>query len=121
MKSVIVRNKDALKSALKGDATEIVVDDAKLIKQLSAIRRLRKIGPIAIGIVIAGIALIPVTGGASLPVGLSRVMGARAAIPVSANIVGLSIAIGGTIVIGILTDWEEVEVAGVFKLRRKSK
>ncbi|NVZ09855.1 hypothetical protein HW932_11345 [Allochromatium humboldtianum] len=120
MKSVIVRNKDALKAALQGDAAEIVVDDARLIKQLRAIRRLRKAGPIAIGVVIAAIPLIPVTGGASLPVGMVGVMGASA-FPVSASVIGLSIAIGGIIVIGILTDWEEVEVAGVFKLRRKSK
>lgn len=119
MKPVIVRNKDELKCALQGEAEEIIVADEKLVKYLRAVRRLRKAGPVAIGLVVAAIPLIPVTGGASLPVALAGVMGAPA-FSVSASIMGLALAIGGIVLIGLLTDWEEVEVAGVFKLKRKS-
>lgn len=120
MTTVTVRNKDELKAALSGNAQEIVIQNSKLIKQLRAIRRLRKAGPLAIGAVIAAIPLIPLTGGASLPTALVGFMGASAA-PVTASVVGLVIAIGGILLIAVLTDWEEVEIGGVFKLKRKSK
>lgn len=120
MDTVTVRNKEDLKNALSSNATEIIVDDGKLVKQLRAIKLLRKAGPIAIGAVVAAIPLVPITGGASLPatiVGFVGVSGFGA----SASILGLTIAIGGIYVIGVFTNWEEVELAGVFKLKRKSK
>ena len=120
MNSVVVKNSSELKSALHKNVDEIIIEDEKLIQQLRVVGYLRKAGPIAIGIVVAAIPLIPFTGGASLPLALSGVMGASA-IPVSAGIAGLCVAIGGIVVISILTDWEEVEVFGVFKLRRKKK
>ena len=120
MKSITVHNKDELKAALKGDATEIVVSNPELVKQLRAIRLLRKAGPVAIGAVIAAIPLIPVTGGGSLAMTTAGLMG-TAGIGVSTSLIGLSIAIGGMVVIGIFTDWEEVELFGVFKLKRKGK
>ncbi|MBE9155014.1 hypothetical protein [Cyanobium sp. LEGE 06113] len=115
-----VRNKNELKSALSSSADEIVIENQKLVKQLRAIKLLRKAGPLAIGIVIAAIPLLTFTGGVSLPATLLGFMGASA-LPVSSSVVGLTVAIGGIVLIGILTDWEEVEIAGVFKLRRKRK
>lgn len=120
MNLIVVKSSSELKSALHKNADEIIIEDEKLIQQLRVVGYLRKAGPIAIGIVIAAIPLIPFTGGASLPLALTSVLGASA-LPVSAGIVGLCIAIGGIVVISILTDWEEVEVAGVFKLKRKKK
>ncbi|MDY4283092.1 MULTISPECIES: hypothetical protein [Xanthomonas] len=120
MVGVTIHNKEELKAALSGSADEIVVQDQNLIKHLRAIRRLRKAGPLAIGAVVAAIPLIPFTGGASLPVTLFGFLG-MSAIPVTAGIAGLAVAISGVVLIGLLTDWEEVEMAGVFKLKRKSK
>lgn len=118
MKTVIVRTKEELQEALKSNADEIQIENATLIKQLRAINKLRLAGPIAIGAVIAAIPLIPVTGGASLPATLFAFVG-TSALTVSSGILGLCIAIGGVVVISIFTDWEEVEVAGVFKMKRK--
>jgi hypothetical protein len=117
MKTVIVRNKDELKTALKSDADEIVIESNELINQLRAIKTLRKAGPIAIGVIVAAIPLIPVTGGGSM-VAAAAAAGATTS---GVGIVALCIAIGGILVIGIFTDWEEVEIAGIFKLKRKQK
>jgi hypothetical protein len=118
MISVTVHNKNELKSALGSSADEIVVENQELAKQLRAVKLLRKAGPLAIGVVVAAIPLIPFTGGASLAVGLYGFVGASAA-SATGGVVALLVAIGGVVLIGLLTDWEEVEIAGVFKLKRK--
>lgn len=120
MKTVVARNKAELKAALKSDASEIVIEDAKLAKDVRAIRRLRKAGSVAIAAAIVAIPLIPLTGGASVPTVMAGFLG-TAAVPVSMSLVGLTLAIGGTVLIAWLTDWDEVEVAGVLKLKRRSK
>ncbi len=118
MKSVVVRNKSELKKALKSEVDEIVVENEQLEKQLRSVRLIRKAGPMAIGAIVVAIPFIPFTGGASVPAAMVGVMGTSGAVA-STGLIGLVIAIGGVVVIGILTDWEEVEVAGVFKLKRK--
>jgi hypothetical protein len=117
MKTIVVRNKDELTTALKSDADEIVIDSNELVKQLRAIKTLRKAGPIAIGVIVAAIPLIPVTGGGSLVAAAAAAGAATSGVGIGA----LCIAIGGILVIGIFTDWEEVELAGIFKLKRKQK
>ena len=67
MNLIVVKSSSELKSALHKNADEIIIEDEKLIQQLRVVGYLRKAGPIAIGIVIAAIPLIPFTGGASLP------------------------------------------------------
>lgn len=120
MKSVVVRDKKQLKHAIKSDVDEIVIESASLEKQLRSVGLIKKAGPYAIAAIVAAIPLIPFTGGTSVPIAMSGVMGASGAIA-STSIIGLVIAIGGVVVISIFTDWEEVEIAGVFKLKRKSK
>ena len=112
MKTAIVKNKAELKTALKSDVDEIFIESDELVQQLRSIKTLRKAGPIAVGIVVAAIPLIPLTGGGSM-------VAAVATTGVSTSILALCIAIGGVVVIGIFTDWEEVEIPGVFKLKRK--
>ena len=129
MTTVVVKNKEELKAALQGTATEIIVDDAKLATQLRTIRRLRKAGPLVIGGVIASIALIPVTGGTSAAAGVAALSGAATAGVAGTSVgafsgfglAGLCVAIGGTVVIGMLTDWDQVEIFGVVKLKRKAR
>lgn len=114
MKTVVAKNKAELKTALKSDADEILIEGDELVQQLRRIKTLRKAGPIAVGIIVAAIPLVPLTGGGSM-------VAAAAATGVSTSVLTLCIAIGGVVVIGIFTDWEEVEIAGVFKLKRKQK
>jgi len=120
MTTVIVRTKEELKAALNSNVIEIQIDNPELVKQLKSLRQLRLAGPLAIGSVIAAIPLMPVTGGASLPAAMVGFLGTSAFV-VASGISALCIAIGGIVVIGILTDWEEVELIGVFKLKRKRK
>lgn len=119
MNTVVIKNKDQLKSALKSDATEIIVDDDQLVAQLRNIKRLRVVGPFAVAGAVAAITLVPFTGGASAVAGGAALSAAAGSSISTLGIAGLCIAIGGTVVIGIFTDWEEVELVGVFKLKRK--
>lgn len=127
MKTVLVTSTQELKDALKGNASEILIKDEKLAGQLRLIRRLVKASPLAIGAVIASIALIPATGGTSAAVTAMYVTGAgagAAAGGTSAAGIGigaLCVAIGGTVLIALFTDWEHVEIGGILKLKRKAK
>jgi hypothetical protein len=126
MKTVVVKTKDELKIALKGDASEIIVEDDNLIKQLRVIQRVRRAGPFVVGGIIASLALIPATGGISAAptsIFVSALVAGASAETAGAglSITGLCVAIGGVIAISLLTDWEEVSVPGAFKLKRKSK
>ena len=120
MKSITVKNQEELKAALLEKPDEIIIENIDLITKLRAISLIRKAGPVAIAAIAAAIPLIPFTGGASVPSALVGFMGISAA-STSAGLLALCIAIGGIVVIGIFTDWEEVEVGNVFTLRRKKK
>ncbi|OOE57836.1 hypothetical protein BZG13_08765 [Salinivibrio sp. ML323] len=120
MKSVTVRDKKELKKALKSDVDEIVIENHSLEKNLKSVALIRKAGPYAIAAIVAAIPFIPFTGGASVPATMVSFMGASGA-AASTGVISLVAAIGGVVVIGIFTDWEEVEIAGVFKLKRKRK
>jgi hypothetical protein len=125
MKTVLVTSTQELKDALKGNASEILIKDEKLAGQLRLIRRLVKASPLAIGAVIASIALIPATGGTSAAVTAMYVTGAGAAAggtsAAGIGIGALCVAIGGTVLIALFTDWEHVEIGGILKLKRKAK
>ncbi|KJY93928.1 hypothetical protein [Pseudoalteromonas ruthenica] len=119
MKVVTASNKEELKEAINSDATEIIIDDASLAKKLKAIKVIKQAGPLAVGAILVAIPLIPVTGGASVP---TAAFFSSAGTSVAATtIAGLVIAIGGTVVISLFTDWEQVELNGVFKLKRTPK
>lgn len=113
-----VRTGEELKQALKSRPDEILILDEDLATRLRAIKYIKSLGPLAIAAVIAAIPLAVSTGGSS-----AVVLGfaAPTAIASTTSIVALCAAIGGTIVISIFTDWEEVEIAGVLKLKRKTK
>lgn len=115
VKTVTVHSKAELKTALAAKVDEIIVADAELTKQLKALRMARNAGPVAIGALIAAIPLIPFTGGTSIPIAVGFVGGGA-----GAAIAGLAVAIGGALLIGILTDWEEVELNGLVKLKRRN-
>jgi len=104
---------------------EIVITDSGLIKRVRAFRLMAKYGPAGVAAITAAILAAVPTGGASLA-GLSAVAfasgaGAAAAWTAPAVIAVILTGLGGTLAIGLLTDWEEVEMPGGFKLKRKSK
>jgi 4-hydroxybenzoate polyprenyltransferase len=74
---------------------------------------------------LAAIPLIPATGGGSL-FAVAAFSGGLATAGTVSGVSGMAIAamcvaIGGIVVIGIFTDFEEVEINGIFKLKRKVK
>ncbi len=118
---VDVRTADELKVALKSDVDEITILDEGLAAKIRSVRRMKRYSPIALGVLVAAaVAAVP-TGGASLGAGAYYFAATSAAggTTASAAIWFLVATLGGILVIGIFTDWEEVEVKGVLKLKRK--
>ncbi|MEJ5033688.1 hypothetical protein WH243_03140 [Acinetobacter sp. MYb177] len=113
-----VDNAKELKQAIQSQELEIIINDEKLITQIKALNYVLKLGPFAVAGLIAAIPLIATTG----PLGAMAVtaIAPTAAISTSA-IVALVVAIGGTIAISLLTDWEIVELPMGIKLKRKQK
>lgn len=113
-----VDNAKELKQAIQNKENEIIINDEKLITQLKALNYILKLGPLAVAGLIAAIPLVSTTG----PLGFAAVsaLAPTAAVSTSA-IVALIVAIGGTIAISLLTDWEIVELPMGIKLERKRK
>lgn len=132
MKSVIVKTEKELKLAMKDKSIdEIEIQNYGLINKIKIISKIKKTAPWLIGAICIAIPLIPFTGGTSLvPVlsGLSGIGGFVGATGAGAGgttailaIVALCVAIGGSLVISLFTDWEEVEIGNYIKLKRKGK
>ena len=117
--SIEVRSISELKVAVKSDASEIIVTDKKLAGRLKAVRTIKRLGPVAVGGVIASIPFIVATGG----IGAGVIAGfAPGAAWTGAAIAGLVVAVGGTIAINLFTDWDYVELPmGIKMERRRSK
>lgn len=132
MKSVIVKTEKDLKLAMKDKSIdEIEIQNNELINKIKIISKIKKTAPWLIGAICIAIPLIPFTGGTSLVPVLSGVAfvgatgagagaGAGGATAIL-TIVALCIAIGGSLVISLFTDWEEVEIGNYIKLKRKGK
>jgi len=116
--AVEVRNAEELKAAMNAGADEIVVLEGSLATQLKAVKYIKSLGPIAVAGVIAAIPMVIGTGGIGA-VGLAAV--APGAAWATSAIVALCIAIGGTIAIGLFTDWEYVQLPFGIKLERKRR
>jgi hypothetical protein len=124
--AVEVHSKSELKAAMSKGVDEIVVLDTSLAKQLEAVQYIKSLGPVAVGAVIAAIPLIVFTGGlGAAGLGLAGALAGAGAAPGAAwatsAIVGLIVAVGGTIAISLFTDWDYVELPMGIKLRRKGK
>ncbi|NGR09383.1 hypothetical protein G5B41_17725 [bacterium SGD-2] len=123
-KMVEVRTADELKAALKrNDVDEITIVSSELASKVRSVNVLRRYGPVALAGIIAAVAAAIPTGGTSLVAAKSF---AFAAAPTTGTAVTMSLsflvlAIGGTLAIALLTDWEHVEIGGVVKLKRKVK
>ncbi len=113
---VEVRNSSELKAAMENGASEILVTDMGLAKRLKAVRAVKRMGPVAIGGVIAAIPFIVSTGGTGS-------VAIAAFVPSSAwtgvAIAGLAVAVGGTIAISLFTDWDYVELPMGIKMARR--
>lgn len=128
MKSVIVKTEKELKLAMKDKSIdEIEIQNNELINKIKIISKIKKTAPWLIGAICIAIPLIPFTGGTSLVPVLSGVgfvgttgAGAGGTTAILA-IVALCVAIGGSLVISLFTDWEEVEIGSYIKLKRKGK
>ncbi|MFV8192156.1 hypothetical protein [Acinetobacter soli] len=113
-----VNNAKELKQAIQNKENEILIKDKKLITQLKALNYILKLGPFAVAGPITAIPLVSTTG----PLGFAAVSAIAPTTAISASaIVALIVAIGGTIAISLLTDWEIVELPMGIKLKRKSK
>ena len=114
-----VYNLEELKKAVESGEDEIVSYDEDVVKKLKAIKTAKRWGPVAVAALVAGIPFVVATGGLGL--GVVTIAAPGAAVTTSV-IVALVIAIGGTIVIALLTDWEYVEIGpkGI-KMKRKNK
>lgn len=111
-----VRNSSELKAAMDNGALEILVTDKGLAKRLKAVRAIKRMGPVAIGGAIAAIPLIVSTGGAG---GVAIAALAPSSAWTGAAIAGLAVAFGGTIAIGLFTDWDYVELPMGIKMARR--
>jgi hypothetical protein len=129
MEAVVVSNKEELQRAIDSGADEIIIANDDLIKHLKLIKRLRTAGPLAVGSLLGAIALVSATGGrgavpesASLAKAVNFMGKATAFSDVSGmKIAAMAVAIGGVVVVSLFTDFEEIEIAGIFKLKRKIK
>lgn len=124
MSEVTVNTYDELKIALKNKETnEIIIQNKELADKIKVVGKIKKSAPWLVGAVCAAIPLIPFTGGASLipsAVGITTAVGGTG----SAILIGICIAIGGTLLISLFTDWDEVEFSAggaTMKLKRKKK
>lgn len=113
-----VRTIEELKAAMGSGATEIDVVDETLAAKLKAVKYVKSFGPAAVAGAIAAVPLVVSTGGAG-SVALAAV--APGAAWATSAIVALCIAIGGTIAIGLFTDWDYVELPFGIKLKRKPR
>ncbi len=116
--SVEVRTAQELKTAQNSGTDEIVVLEGALAAQLRAVRYIKSLGPWAVAGVVASIPPVAGTGGLG---GVAFLGAAPGAAWATSAIIALCIAIGGTIVIALFTDWEYVELPGGIKLKRKGK
>lgn len=114
--AIEVNNAQELKKAISGGADEIVVLDEKLVKQLMAVKYIKSLGPLAVAGIVAAIPFVAATGGVG---GFALAAAVPGAAWATSAIVALCIAIGGTIAIALLTDWEYVELPLGIKLKRK--
>lgn len=114
-----------LKAAVQSDATEITTTDPDLQTKLRLIASIQKYGPWAVAAAVAAIPVLVATAPVSAPAGMAALAftgGAGAAGGGTfAGLAVMALAIGGTVLIGILTDWECVEIGDYIKLKRKSK
>lgn len=116
--TIEVRTAEELKAAMNSGVSEIVVLEGSLATQLKAVKYIKSLGPIAVAAVVAAIPLVFATGGAG---GVALAFAAPGAAWATSAIVALCIAIGGTIAIGLFTDWEYVELPFGIKLERKRR
>ncbi|MGF6877400.1 hypothetical protein [Paraburkholderia sp. MM5477-R1] len=115
----IANSFEELKAALKSGADEIEVYDSAVATSIKAALLAKKWGPVTLAALTAAIIVAPLTGGLSL-----GAVGALSSAELAAatTIASLCIAIGGTVVISIFTDWEGVEInRGGVKLTRSKK
>jgi hypothetical protein len=122
-----VKTVEELKAALKSDTNEIIILDEGLAQRVRAVGYFRRYGPfllpaIVFGIGAATVATAPLGGSGGVLAMSAVAASASAASGVSvASIVAMVVAIGGSLVIGLCTDWEEVSIAGLLTLKRKAK
>lgn len=119
MKTIVVKSEGDLKKAINSDANEIIIENAELAQKLKVIAQIKRKGPYFLAAVLAAIPLIPVTGGGSL-LALNFVAGGSA-VGISSVVIFMVTATSCITVISLLTDWEIVEIFGIFKLERKLK
>lgn len=112
MVTTTVHSKAQLKAALATSANSILVNDPALCRQLNAVRAMKQGGPWVLAAVLAAIPLVPVTGGTSLKVALASIA-AKTGVPISALV-----AIGGAIMLSILTDWKIIQIGTWVRLER---
>ena len=116
---VEVKTKSELQAAMKSNVSEIIVRDEALLKHLRTIRTVKRFGPLAVGVVVAAVGAAVPTGGMSV-VGLTAAAAVVPGVGVSA-LTTLCLTLGATLVIALFTDWEEIELPGGIKLKRKQK
>jgi hypothetical protein len=129
MEAVVVTNKQELRHAVSSGADEIIIANDDLIKHLKLIRKLRMTAPLVVSSLLAAIALGSATGsqgGALKSAHCATGDAFKGAATVFSNVSGMTIAamvvaLGGIVVVSLFTDFEEIEIAGIFKLKRKLK
>lgn len=107
MESITVSTKTELKQAKKDEVKEIIVV-GKLATDLKASKKVTKLGPVALATLIAGIATIPATGGASI-VGLKFAAPLAASSGLSVPIIIALASVGIILVLGIYKEYDEIE------------
>lgn len=118
MEMTVTRRED-LKAALD-QKPDILVIEGRLAKQVRTSRKIKSVGPAALAILVASIAAIPLTGGASFL--LAGPIAASAG--VSVVLVLALLSLGLWVVFAIWGDYEEMEWQGMpprLKLKRKAE
>lgn len=124
MNSITVTTKQELEAATKKKVKEIIVK-GDLADKLIRSRKIAKLGTVSIavisGAVAGGLALAPVTGGASLGVGAVGLTAAAATTGTSVATIIAASAIGIALVVAVFKNYKVIEAkAGFLSLSLKA-